>query len=351
MATKKAVRETPKRFNERLEIIDDLLYKYDYISRENLLRKLNSHLKSPITNDSLSNDIRDIKNEIEKVNLKKGSNVKLINNRNTGYFYSDHTFRLFRENVNKDDQTLLLLAASLFNIFQGTELHEKFENIVNRLIEESITTDKFINKKNKDFIQLESTIKPSSRKWIPQLLRAIGEEWCMEIMYQNNEGLLKKKHVCPYVIKQYNNKWYMVAYDHSSSRERKTNVFSLDNIKSIDHSNKVYFKDPNFNPQDYFKYSIGIWHEHDKKPITVVLEFNDKRQFLSIENNPLHITQQAFLNKKQDRLIVTLEVYESQELYSMIYKFGATVKVLEPTLLVEKVRANAEGVLNLYKNA
>ena len=71
MATKKSIRETPKRYNERLEIIDDLLYRYEYLSRENLLRKLNSHLQSQITNDSLSNDIRDLKKEIEKINLKK----------------------------------------------------------------------------------------------------------------------------------------------------------------------------------------------------------------------------------------------------------------------------------------
>jgi len=349
MATKKSVRETPRRYNERLEIIDDILFKFNHISRENLLRKLNGHLQSPITNDSLSNDIKDLKIEIEKINIKKGTNYELIHKRHVGYYYSDEKFKIFNNTVTGDEKNLLLLASSLFNIFQGTELHEQFENIVSRLIEESITSDKFTNKHNKEFLQIENPIKPSSRKWIPQLLRAISEEWCMEMMYQNNDGVLKKKHICPYVIKQYNNKWYMVAYDHTSSHERKTNVFSLDNIKSIEHSNKSYFKDANFNAEDYFKYSIGIWHEHEEKPLKVVLEFNDKRQFRSIENNPLHISQQISLNKKEDKLIVTLEVFDSPELYSMIYRFGPSVKVLEPKLVVDKVVGNAGKIIDLYK--
>lgn len=348
MATKKSIRDTPRRYNERLEIIDDLLFKFDHISRENLLRKLNSHLQSPITNDSLSNDIKDLKIEIENINIKQGTDYELIHKRHVGYYYSDEKFKIFKNAVTGDEQNLLLLAGSLFNIFQGTELHEQFENIVNRLIDESITGDKFNNKNNKEFIQIENPIKPSSRKWIPQLLRAIREEWSLEIMYQNNEGVLKKKQLCPYVIKQYNNKWYMVAYDHSSSRELKTNVFSLDNIKSIDHSNKPYFKDANFNAEDYFKYSIGIWQEHEEKPLKVVLEFNDKRQFRSIENNPLHLSQKATLNKKQDKLIVTLEVFDSPELHSMIYRFGSSVRVLKPKALVEKVKEMAGKVIDLY---
>ena len=349
MATKKSIRETPKRYNERLEIIDDLLYRYEYLSRENLLRKLNSHLQSPITNDSLSNDIRDLKIEIDNINRKKGTNFELINNRTTGYYYSDNSFRIFRDTVNKDEQNLLMLAGSLFNIFQGTELHEQFENIVNRLIDESITADKFVNKKNKEFIQIENPIKPSSRKWIPQLLRSISEEWCMEIVYQNNDGVVKNKHLCPYIIKQYNNKWYIVAYDYTSSHEQKTNVFSLDNIQSIDHSNKPYFKDPEFNTEDYFKYSIGIWHEHDKKPITVILEFNNPFQFSSIEKNPLHLSQEVEYSKNKKKMKLTLKLFESPELYMLIYRFGNSVKVVKPKEVADKVKEMAEKVLNLYK--
>jgi len=349
MATKKTIRETPKRYNERLEIIDDLLYRNEYLSRENLLRKLNNHLKDQIGNDTLSNDIRDLKKEIDKINLKKRTNFKLINNRTTGYYYSEKGFRVFRDTVNKDEQNLLMLAGSLFNIFQGTELHEQFESIVNRLIDESITADKFVNKKNKDFIQIEQPIKASSRKWIPQLLRAISEEWCMEVLYQNNNGEVKKKHLCPYVIKQHNNKWYMVAYDHTSSHERKTNVFSLDNIQSIDHSNKTYFKDPNFSTEDYFKYSIGIWHEHEKKPITVILEFNNPYQFSSIEKNPLHLSQEVEYNKNKKKMKVTFNIFESPELYMLIYRFGDSVKVMKPKEVAEKVKGMAEKVLNIYK--
>ena len=184
---------------------------------------------------------------------------------------------------------------------------------------------------------------------MPQILDAILQRQCLEVLYTNAKKITQTKHLSPYVIKQYNNKWHMVAYDHTSSRPEKTNVFLLDSINSLDHSNKDYHVDESFNAEDYFKYSIGIWQVHNAKPIKVAMEISDSDLFDGIINNPIHHSQTSTLDKTKKKLKINIEVYETPELMSLINSYGSSVKVLEPRSLVDKVKENARGVIDLYK--
>ena len=346
MATKRNIRPNAKLFNERLELIDELLYRLVHIqSRKELHKKVNAKLQEKVTIECIDNDLSDLRDELITFNLKNNTNVELKFSRNTGYSYSERGFRLFKNSVSDDDKNLLLLANSLFNVFSGTPLQEKFSVVVKKVMAESLTGGINLATLPNEFVQVDMSLALKSTKWIPRLLEAIFEKECIEIIYKG-----KKRDMCPYLIKQYKGKWYMVTWDYSSSHTSKTNLYSLDNIEDIlGVSNKKYIVDPDFNPADYFKYSIGIWHEHDQKPVKVVLEFLEEKLFKSIINNPLHHSQKHSLNNTGDKLIVTIEVYDSPELYSMIYSYGSNVKVLEPKSLVDKVKENTRNVLSMYK--
>lgn len=282
---------------------------------------------------------------------KKSIKVSLICERNIGYYYSLKNFKLFGENVDEEDKNLLLYATSLFDIFSGTSLHQKFNEIVKRLIENSLTIDKKNFSIPSNILHIDNGIHLKSKEWLPKIFDAILKKESIEVIYTNNKKETKKKHLCPYVVKYYGNKWHMIAYDLTSSHDKKINVFLLANISSIEWSNKPYFIDVRFNPDDYFRYSIGIWHEHDIPPIKVKLEFSNEgyaNLFNSIQSNPIHHLQKCTLNKTGNKMIVELEVYESSELYSTIRKYGSSVKVLEPQSVAEKVKESAKLVVDLY---
>ena len=346
MATKRNIRPNAKLFNERLELIDELLFRLVHIqSRIELHKKVNAKLQEKVTIECIDNDLSDLRDELITFNLKNNTNVELKFSRNTGYSYSERGFRLFKNSVSDDDKNLLLLANSLFNVFSGTPLQEKFSAVVKKVMAESLTGGINLETLPNEFVQVDMSLALKSTKWIPRLLEAIFEKECIEIIYKG-----KKRDMCPYLIKQYKGKWYMVTWDYSSSHTSKTNLYALDNIEDIlGVSNKKYIVDPDFNPADYFKYSIGIWHEHDQKPVKVVLEFIENKIFKSFINNPLHHSQKHSLNNTGDKLIVSIEVYDSPELSSMIYSYGSNVKVLEPKSLVDKVKENTRNVLSMYK--
>ncbi len=338
--------------NERLLIIDEILSKINTaISADNLLRKVNYQLKTKIGKDTLNKDIPFLKKALAEYSKKKSIKVSLICERNSGYYYSLKNFKLFGENVDEEEKNLLLYATSLFDVFSGTSLHQKFNDIVKRLIDNSITLDKKNFSMPKNILHIDNGIHLKSKEWLTTIFDAILKKESLEVIYTNNKKETKKKHLCPYVVKHYNNKWHMVAYDLTSSHDKKINVFLLDNISSIEWSNKPYFIDDRFNPEDYFRYSIGVWHEHEIPPIKVKLEFSNEgyaNLFDSIQNNPIHHLQKCTVNKSGNKMIVELEVYESSELYSIIRRFGSSVKVLEPSSVALKVKEDSKKVLELY---
>jgi predicted DNA-binding transcriptional regulator YafY len=340
---------------ERLLIMDDILSKRKFpISKVDFINSISEKLgrNKKISPSTFDKDLKLLKealkyysedNDVEiTLDWKKDHHTNV-----DGYIYSVNSFKLYSQSINEDDKNLLLYARNLFDVFKGTSIHQEFNNIVKRLIKDSIILEERDGDLPEQFVHLDKGFHVDSKKWLPQILDAILNKKCIEVEYMTNKKVKTKKHLCPYVIKQHNYKWYTVAFDHTSSRDAKTNVFLLDNVIDIGISTKAYIKDEKFDAENYFKYSLGIWHEYNQAPIKVTLEFNQEKVFQGIVNNPLHHSQQI-VDSSNDKLTLTIEVYNSPELYSMIHSYGAGVKVVSPATVIEKVKENARKMLELY---
>lgn len=345
---KTGVRGRVKHAHERIELIDYLLFTFKHFNtRTAFLDQVNQRLQEDkkITAATLDKDIKYLRELLTNIDAD-GNGVKLINTKERGYHYSDPDFSYFKNTVTEDDKNLLLLANSLFNVFKGTHLQDKFGNIVNKILSESINKKPIHGLAESTFIQLETSHSSIGNEWIPRLLEAIYEKETLIMNYAGFNKPEKIKHICPYVLKQYHGKWYMVAYDYNCERTDKTNVFSLEGIRSLDISNKKFYNDPDFNAADYFKYSIGVWHWHEQNPEKIVLEFSE--HFDRILASPIHHSQQSHHNKEENILRVELEVYQSPELEMLIQSYGSAVKVISPESLIDRIKSGAQKVAALY---
>jgi predicted DNA-binding transcriptional regulator YafY len=263
-----------------------------------------------------------------------------------GYYYSQRGFSLFKTDVNYEDKNMLVLAASVFSLFKGTPLQDKFSQLVDKVLSSSNLDGKVHGLSEMQIIEIGSNLSVKGSEHIPRLLDAIFEKDCLEMVYQGIGKPEKKKHVCPYIIKKYLNRWFMVAYDHNGERAQKTSVFALDGIRSLDLSNKKYIIDPEFIPEDYFKYSLGVWHWHDQQPVKVELIFTGYID--QIIYSPLHHSQTYQLSDNRETLHVQIEVYQSPELEMLIQSFGDKVKVVSPQSLVDTMKTRAQKTLDIY---
>jgi predicted DNA-binding transcriptional regulator YafY len=348
MATKRNISGIPKLHNERLVILDEILSKStSAITKENLFLKLNSRLSEKISQSSFDKDIRDLKQLLEEYAIKNNYKISLINKRDSGYYYSITGFKLFGHSLSNDERNLLLYANSLFEVFSGTELVNEFKNVTQRLLDNSVLSnqeDLFPSK----IVQVEQYSGTKAKSWIPVLLDAIIKNNCLEVKYTNAQLKTSNLNLSPYVIKQFDQKWYVIAFDSTKGKDPKTKVYALDSIHSIAYTNKPYIKDEQFNADQYFEYSIGVWHFYNQDPVEVILEFNDPKLFQDILNNPIHHSQKC-ITQNEKHLIVGIKVYESIELLYKIRKYGAAVKILSPTSLAENIKNTAREVIELYE--
>jgi predicted DNA-binding transcriptional regulator YafY len=336
-----------KNANDRIKLIDQLLVKYGHINtRERFLKLVNNQLEKQISQSLLDKDLKELRELVLQKNINENTNVELRYSQASGFEYSERGYSYFSNSVNEGDKNLLMLASSLFNVFKGSPLQEKFSAVVNKVLAESLTGGPVHNLTTSDFVQMDASHSPSSTQWIPKILEAIYDQTTLEISYKSFGKQEKKKNICPYVIKQFHGRWFMVAYDHNCERKAKTNTFALDCIKKMEISGYKYIVDPDFSPMDYFRYSIGVYHLHEQEPIQVVLEFSEHIEL--VQSIPLHHSQKTELSKNGKLLTVTIEVYSTPELEILIQSYGSAVKVVSPLELVNKISESAKKVMQLY---
>jgi len=331
-----------KHADDRLKIIDLLVSNNrGSLSSKQLLEQVNRLLpyNKKRTKQTLDKDIKDLRDLLKE----EQSEIILDWNTERGYhYYPDAHYRHFKDSLDDEEKQLLLLASSLFSVFEGTPLQDKFSKVVERIMSESVSGNTVEGGHDLNFMQLENMQSSFGSRWVSVLLESIYEKSTLKMNYKGFGKASKTKNICPYVLKQYKKRWYMVAYDYDCTRNEKTNLFALDCIEQLEISPKDYFVDPTFSVEDYFKYSIGVWHWHNNKPITVELEFTSGIE--SILASPLHSSQKTVLNTDTNTLHVTIEVFESPELESLIRSYGSAVKVLSPTSLRDKIVDDAKKV-------
>jgi predicted DNA-binding transcriptional regulator YafY len=334
-----------KHSQERIELLDRIIFSsFGKIkSRQELLHRVNDNL-FPLTEISIETLDKDLRYLKELVFDDEGITINF--SKDNGYVYSEKNYRYFKNGVDDKDKHLLSLAGSLFNVFKGTPLQKKFSHLVDKLMAESLTSDTVGGLQDKDYVYFENTLTTEGIVWISSILECIYERKSILMHYKGFGKSLKIKDVCPYLLKQYEGRWYLIAYDYNCKRDDKISVFSLDCIQLMTLSVKPYFFDNHFDPKKYFKYSIGIWHIHNAEPIKVELEFTGFIEM--IQTNPLHPSQVAELYDNGNKLRVKIEVYDTPELSKLILGFGAFVKVCQPLSLAQKVKQDAAKILDLY---
>jgi predicted DNA-binding transcriptional regulator YafY len=192
-----------------------------------------------------------------------------------------------------------------------------------------------LDHQSKEVIGLESNIDLKGIEYLSQLYDAIINEQVLEVKYQDfksDEPFTLTFH--PYYLKQYNNRWFVLGLNEEL--EIPTWNLALDRIESIEIIRKEY-QQTDIDWNDYFYDIIGVTRYQDKEPESVVLEFT-KDVAPYVETKPIHPSQKS--EWVDGKLRVTIEVIPNYELESLILSFGRKVKVLEPTVLRERITSD-----------
>jgi predicted DNA-binding transcriptional regulator YafY len=320
----------------REKIINELLRNRNRkYTAEEIKNKVNRDLNTDVSISTIYVDLKHIREEYGAVIAK---------NDRSQLYYEDEAFSIEKAPLDDEDKKLLDMATTIFRIFSSSPIFGKFENTINKILTGSAISK--IERNRMDCIQPEQNKSVVGVEYIEPILDAILEQKPLEIEYQKTGGQIETKVISPYVLKQVDQHWYLIGYDHVKTSQTKN--YALDKILSVKLSKAPYFVDNSFDASQFFKYSYGIYQNHTDKPQKIKLAFKDP-YINQVMNYPLSPYQTHSLSKDGKTLTVNLELYESYEIVSEILKYGSSVKVLSPASLVKKIKGIAEEIINNYK--
>ncbi len=186
--------------------------------------------------------------------------------------------------------------------------------------------------------------KPQGTDNLFGLLHAIKNKLQIQFEYQKFwEDTPTKRTVEPYALKEFNNRWYVLA---KNVEDGIVKSFALDRLKQLSITNKPFTSNQYFDIAAHYEYSFGIISPDSEVPQTIILSF-DPYQGKYIKTLPLHHTQQILLDD-EDELQIQLTLHITHDFVMELLSFGANVKVLQPQVLVDELKAAYQAAFNQY---
>lgn len=216
---------------------------------------------------------------------------------------------------------------------------------VNERILEAFDTFNALNITDRlsNYIHFEKR-KPQGTENLYGLLHSIKNQVQIMFSYQKYwEDKITTRNVEPYALKEFKNRWYLLAND---LKDNQVKSFALDRLTELEITKKRFNSPKNFDVNEYYKYCFGIISPNNHKLQEVILSF-DPFQGKYIKSLPLHESQEI-LNDNSDELLVKLTLYVTHDFLMEILSFGENVKVIAPSNLIEDVRKSYQNALNLY---
>jgi len=259
---------------------------------------------------------RTVQRDIEQIRLEFGIEIKYHRYRN-GYFIDTEAsinlngFLRFLEIVN----TATLLTESL---------------------KESKETLNYISFETHGDLRGIENLKP--------LLFAIRNHRKVSFSHEKFEtGQQRKYSVQPYMLKEYQNRWYLVGIIGGTSEFR---TFGVDRILNLVVKDETFHPGSRTNPLELFENTVGLtYSSHELEE--VILSFTPL-QGKYVKALPFHKSQEI-IEDDENELRVGLSIIPNYEFKQKIMMLGETVTVLKPKWLADEIKQSLEATLKKYE--
>jgi predicted DNA-binding transcriptional regulator YafY len=258
---------------------------------------------------------RTIQRDIEQIRFEFGMEIKY--NRDKKGYYIDYENSLHIE-----------------SFFRFLEIVNTAELLTNSLLE-SKNSLKHISFGSEGTLKGIENLKP--------LLEAINNNRKISFTHTNfHTDKSKKYNLMPYLLKEYQNRWYIVGVVEGLNEIR---TFGIERIENLTIETETFKPNKKFNPLDKFNQTIGLVYSENTVQ-TIVLSFS-AFQGKYIKTLPLHSSQKVIIDNENEYRI-SLEIIPNYELIQLILRHGETVKVIEPEWLALEVKTILKNTLELY---
>ena len=185
---------------------------------------------------------------------------------------------------------------------------------------------------------------PSGQKYLTSVMQAMLDGRQLVIGYKKYmSDETETRHICPYAVKEFEKRWYIVAYSMDAGALR---TYAMDRITSIDITGDTFRMPEGFSVDALFENSYGIYLPEDENPVLVRLKAT-KREAAYLKDLPLHKSQ-LVEEETSEYTIFALNVIPNRNFVMELCKRGDALEVLQPKELRDTVKHQLEKALESY---
>ncbi|MGM0480072.1 MAG: helix-turn-helix transcriptional regulator [Bacteroidota bacterium] len=261
-----------------------------------------------------------------------------------GYFYEDPDFTINEIPLSEDDIESIQFALSTLSQFRDTDMFKQFGFALDKIVDR-VNVDQ--SRKQGDiegYVQFERGATKTGNEHLAPLLNAIKTR---SIVYFDYESFIsqnrKKRKVSPLLLKEYNNRWYLISYDYV---KQDIITYGLDRLFELEVTEQDATIPENFDPDLFFKYSVGITASKNAIPEKIIFEANAIASRY-IDSQPFHESQQITSSTPNGSQF-TLFVVVSEELIRKLMSYAGEIKVLQPNSLAAELKKRAAETIDRY---
>ena len=314
-------------------------YKTPFPTKQDLLDYIEEKSGQRISESQLENDRGEMKNS-----ETLGFYAPLeYSKREKGYFYSEKGYSIGQfVKLSADDYEAIELALNVIDAYKEVDVFNHFRETVNKL-QNSFEISKNLKKNEIDKIVLMQTnYFAMGTQFITPLVKYIKNRKSISLSYIKFGDKVKVHEVSPILIKEHENRWYLITYNNAVNDFQ---TFGLDRIKEINVSKVPYAY--NKNAVHLFDKVIGITMPWGAKLVNVEVWFDPKIANYLITNHLHHSQKVKSQNKKG--VTFSFELIPNNELKRALLSWGQYCKVLKPKSFVEIMKNEAKLMNENYQ--
>jgi predicted DNA-binding transcriptional regulator YafY len=286
---------------------------------------------------------------IEKINRNQFPSFEEIHN-----FLKDDGFEVSRRTVERD-------IAAIRNEFGVEITFNKYKEGYFIDVENSLQMDSFFrfleivntaellteslseSKETLNYISFDQGGGLKGIELLKPLLNAIKNHRKIKFTHFSFQKEKRKKYsMRPYLLKEYQNRWYVVGIVAGIDELR---TFGLDRIEALEVRDEIFKPDLKLNPLQKFDDAIGLIFSISGKQ-KVILSFSLSQGYY-IKSLPMHHSQKILIDDEVECRF-ELNVVVNYELIQQILMHHHFVKVIEPATLQNEVKRLLKLALEQY---
>lgn len=318
-----------KDFYHRIEIIDECFrQKGKKWSIDALLKAVNQKLLDRY-DETVSK--RTVQYALDYLINEKAAPIKKVKEgAKVYYFYDDANYSIKTLPLTDEEIVLLKDAVELIKQIGSVSIAQDLVSVIAKL-ENTIAKNPV---SDRTIIQFERQTTATGLEFMDDLFTGVKEKIVLKITYQPFGKKPYEQLVHPYLLKEYRNRWFLIA------RDNKHNTLcnlALDRMKSVKPTKGVFRENDLFDPTTYFNNLIGVTFPLEEEVRPIVLNVK-KAQVPYITSKPIHFTQEIENPFDDGSILVRLKLINNYELRSVLLSYGADIEVLEPESLREQMK-------------